>query len=391
MERRRFLRALERGAEVVGLLAVGGGGYRAWKQQVFDPYSGPELECWGRWNGSDYERSTALLAAAVLAASPHNTQPWQFSVSREAMEIYAQKDRNLGSLDPFRREMYLGIGCTLENLCLAARAHGYSCRTEVPPDGECAARVQFSPGVKETGGLWPAIPLRHTNRGPYLPERMLPAGAKAALEGCAVDEHPRLMLLDSTDPRKRLFADATIQATEAIVADSEMVRDSDAWFRHERADIEKYRTGLDVRGVGLSPVTTALAMMAPQPSASVSHHMWLKSTREVHLPTAPVFGLILVRDPHSREECLRAGMLWQRLHLTATAHGLAAQPLNQLPEMADREIATGKSPEFGRLAEGIAGTGEVRPAFCFRVGYAVRPGFASPRLPVESVIVSARS
>jgi hypothetical protein len=67
--------------------------------------------------------------------------------------------------------------------------------------------------------------------------------------------------------------------------------------------------------------------------------------------------------------------LWQTLHLSATARGLALQPLNQPIETIDRERQTG-----GR-AQRIAGlTGDVWQAtFAFRAGYASR--VAPPSAP----------
>lgn len=44
------------------------------------------------------------------------------------------RTRHLGSFDPFRREMHLGLGAALENLALAAEAFGFSASI-VPVEG----------------------------------------------------------------------------------------------------------------------------------------------------------------------------------------------------------------------------------------------------------------
>ena len=76
----------------------------------------------------------ALVRAAILAASPHNTQPWLFKVTNSSIELYIDTRRNVGALDPYLREEHIGIGCALENLMLAAAANGYQ------------ATVTFLPG-----------------------------------------------------------------------------------------------------------------------------------------------------------------------------------------------------------------------------------------------------
>ena len=73
------------------------------------------------------------------------------------------------------------------------------------------------------------------------------------------------------------------------------------------------------------------------------HAAWLNQTRDVQLASAPLTGLIAVSDRYDRKATLAAGRIWQRLHLSATARGLAMQPLNQPIEMIDRERQTGQA------------------------------------------------
>ena len=65
------------------------------------------------------------MSAAILAANPHNSQPWRFRVSDTQIDLFADRGRNLGTIDPFLREMHIGLGAALENLLLAAAVYGY--------------------------------------------------------------------------------------------------------------------------------------------------------------------------------------------------------------------------------------------------------------------------
>jgi len=60
------------------------------------------------------------------------------------------------------------------------------------------------------------------------------------------------------------------------------------------------------------------------------------------------FGMLIVRNAHDDAQRLCGGRAWQRLHLAATAHGLALQPLNQPTERADREQTLGITRTFGK-------------------------------------------
>ena len=129
-----------------------------------------------------------------------------------------------------------------------------------------------------------------------------------------------------------------------------MSADSARWFRSGRRAIEKRRDGVTLEASGLSPGMTALAQFLPDASAETSDAYWLSMTRDVQLPTAPALGIVFVRDRLDMAGAIAAGRAWQRLHLAATAESLAAQPLNQPVERADRDTqrSAGRTHTPGR-------------------------------------------
>jgi hypothetical protein len=60
-------------------------------------------------------RVTALVGAAVLAPSSHNTQPWRFRTSDDAIDVFADRTRALPVNDPDDRELTISC-CALFNL-----------------------------------------------------------------------------------------------------------------------------------------------------------------------------------------------------------------------------------------------------------------------------------
>ena len=85
--------------------------------------------------------------------------------------------------------------------------------------------------------------------------------------------------------------------------------------------------------------------------------------------SAPLIGIIAVHDRYDREQCLRAGRLWQRAHLLATARGLAGRPCNESVEMIDHEKALGKPALRARLLGEVLGDATWQPTFVFYMGY----------------------
>jgi nitroreductase len=125
--------------------------------------------------------------------------------------------------------------------------------------------------------------------------------------------------------------------------------------------------------------------MLPDFGPTALDRIWLDTTRDVHTATAPVLGVILVSDRMDMAQSIVAGRAWQRLHLAATARGIAAQPLNQPVEMVDRHHMLGKNDEFGPALARLAQVNGLEPTFVFRLGYAEHEAPHSPRRPLVEV------
>ncbi|MEE8303273.1 MAG: hypothetical protein V3S24_12655 [Candidatus Tectomicrobia bacterium] len=393
MKRRAFLK----GAGALTVLIAGGGVWRAYDQGVFSAGRGPAYAPWKSWDTDAGQWPLALVRAAILASNPHNTQPWLFKVTDRRIELYADTIRNLGTFDPYLREMHLGLGCALENMVLAAMANGYGAEVTLSggmlgpipstPEPTLVASIDLSPGKQERSSLYEVIPQRHTNRGAYNPERSLSPEALGEIRRVAENDPEVNIFLYTAEADKAKFGDAVVKATEVIIADATMVHDSERWFRHSWADVQKSRDGPTLDAAGLPPLMTAIAKILPPPSADTSHKYWLDATRDVHVATSPVFGLIAVRDLYDRAQTMRAGRVWQRMHLWATSQGIAMQPLNQPVEMVDRERELNREPNAAQVLADLIGDPNWKPTFAFRAGYPERTVLASPRRPVEQVVV----
>lgn len=386
----RHQRVVVAGGAAVALSALG---YRAWDRGLFAGATGPAYTPWDEWRGSDQDGNRRPFRGAILAASPHNTQPWLFEVSADAIAVYADRTRHLGSFDPFRREMHLGLGCAIENFVRAARAFGLAADAQ-PADGRLelspgrqpvlAARIAIASSQASRDPLFDAIPRRHTNRGPYREEPIGPERLQR-LSDLASSPTVRLLLLADAGARRELGA-LIVQATEQIVADPEMSMDSFRWIRTGRREVLAHRDGITIDTSGTSRLMTAAAKMLPDLGAARIDRIWVDTTRDVHTATASVFGMILVPDRLNMAQSIAAGRAWQRLHLAATAQGIAAQPLNQPIEMIDRHHMLGRQDEFGPALAELAHATGWEPTFVFRLGYAEREALRSPRRPLADAL-----
>jgi nitroreductase len=393
MNRRLFLK----GAGVVTVAVVGGVVFRAYDQGVFSVGEGPAYQPWKDWRTDSPTGPLALVRAAILAASPHNTQPWLFRITNSSIELYLDPKRNVGALDPYLREEHIGIGCALQNLLLAAAANGYQATvTTFPgklgpipadPGPKLLARVDLLPGKAEVSELYDAIPRRHTNRGPYIPQKPLPPEFVDALSRLTSDETDVKLFLFTAEADRRKLAAIISASNDVIYSDPEVDRGSGRWIRNQWSDLQKFRDGLSIDAFGQPPLATVVFKTMP---------LWVDRWIVSHGPRdgysqlmlrASLMGIITVRDRYDQENCLHAGRIWQRAHLLATARGVAGRPCNEAVEMIDYERAHERPGlRTAQLGE-LIGEPRWEPTFVFYMGYPTLSAAASPRRPVQSVVL----
>jgi nitroreductase len=393
VRRRSFLK----GAGIVTVAVTGGGVWRARDQGVFSVGEGPAYEPWKDWRNPENNSLLMPVHAAILAASPHNTQPWLFKIDDSSIELHIDTQRNVGALDPYLREEHIGMGCALENLMLAAPANGYASTAEIlpeelgpipaEPEPQLVARVTLAPGKREENELYRAIPLRHTNRSHYDPRRAIPPGFVDALEHLPGDDADVKLFLFTAEADRKKIVEISSAANTEIYSDPDVQRGSERWLRTKWSSVQKYRDGLTVDAFGLPPIVTAIAKVMPgQMLRWAASHRTGNGYSDLML-SAPLIGIIAVRDRYAREQCLRAGRIWQRAHLFATSHGLAARPCNEVVEMVDHERALGRPASRVALLNEITADSTWQPTFVFYMGYPKLSAHASPRRPVRAVLV----
>ena len=388
LSRRAFVRRAGLAGGTVVVLSAGGASYWAYDQGVLEAGVGGAYDAWRDWEGG--RGSLALVSAAILAANPHDFQAWLFRVTPARIDLFADRKRSLGAIDPYDREMYVGLGCALENLLQAAPANGYRAKlTLLPTPGQPvhAARVDLKPGPRRRGALYEAIPERHTDRSEYEPKALAP-GVLAQMTALAGGlPGARVHWFESHADRARIGA-SMVDAARVITRDDEQSRDGFTLFRSSWDEIQKHKDGLTIDAQGLSALTTALAKLLPASNRAAGDKFWVDRTRKTHTKTAAAYGIVAVPDAEDPADRVTGGRLLERVHLWAAANGIALHHMNQMTERADRERQLGLRPRFGPLVQGLIPDDGRQPLAAFRVGYAQGADGRrkSPRRPAAEVI-----
>ena len=260
---------LRRAGLAAGTVAVGGAGalsYRAYDQGVFQVGQGAAYEPWADWK--QHRGLIPLVAAATLAPSPHNSQPWLFQIGSDQIDVFADASRDIGAIDPYEREQFVGLGAALENLVLAAEATGYAATVSLMPNREQlghAARIDLSRTNPRPSLLSAQIAQRHTNRYPFRAGKPVPAGALATMAALAQTSEARVFWFAAEPERMHLSA-LLVSATEAIIRDPDQSRSDFRWFRQTWDEIQRQRDGITIDAAGLPDLTQTLAKLLPAQS-----------------------------------------------------------------------------------------------------------------------------
>jgi hypothetical protein len=381
--RRQVLKTIAVGGATAVVAGTGALSYRVFDTAVLDPGAGRAYDPWQHWQ--DDPGPMGAVAGAILAANPHNTQPWIFHVTANSIDVLADTARAVEALDPFRREQRVGLGCAVENLALACRARRLDPVIALLPDGPDAdrvAHVSLLAAKRQPSPLYDAIGRRHTNRGPYdgkpvSAEQLAALVDTRGLHGVAVhwvsDPAPKAAL-------DRLLVDAAV----ALTRNQQQSRDSFAWFRANNDAVRRHRDGLTLDAQGMSPLMLSITKLLPASSRAAGDAFWVDQTRNVHTKTAAAYGILTADDPYDPATQLVAGRLLQRIHLTATDRGVALQHMNQITEGIDRELTTAAPATFGPRFSELLPRG-AQPLVTFRVGYPSRAARPSPRRALPAV------
>ncbi|HEX7337157.1 MAG TPA: hypothetical protein VF252_08115 [Gemmatimonadales bacterium] len=306
-----------------------------------------------------------LLRYAILAPSVKNSQPWAFSVQENRIHIVADVGRGQPVADPGRRELYISIGCALENLLVAAEhfglRHGINYFPE-PNHEDLAVSVIFAPGGvpshARAGATLSAILHRHNDNGLFR-TAPLPEQLRLRLLACCVEPDLRVHLTDDRHFRRWI---------EALTLEADRIEFADPAFRKELG----YWIGQGV--FGAPPLLAQLGRMAV---SRIDLGQPVAEQDQAILESAALLGLICAAgDSHLTH--IRTGQLFERLWLTATAMGVSVHPMSQ----------TMRRPELrGAVGELLPSPGWI-PQHLFRVGFSAREEeLHTPRRPVEDVLL----
>jgi hypothetical protein len=310
-----------------------------------------------------------LVGTATHAASGHNTQPWIFVVTADAIEIHPDAARALPIVDPDQRELWISLGCALETLVIAAQARGLAADSTLAQHADFL-RVGLRPDRRQETPLVAAIAERQNTRSEY-DGRPIAFDDGQRLRTVATEPGIEVEFVERVADR-RTVADLVRAGNRAQFADSRFRAELLAWIRFNKREALQTRDGLYTRSSGNPDVprwlgTLVVSGTTPDRAAD---------TDDRNLRSSPGI-LVIASATDDRAAWVRAGRVYTRLALTLASRHLTSAFLNQPIEVAALRES---------LRSGLS-LGSLHPQLLVRFGSA--PSLPrSLRRPVADVIRS---
>jgi nitroreductase len=304
-----------------------------------------------------------MVRCAVLAPSSHNSQPWLFRLTDDALDLLADRTRALPVVEPDDRGLVMSCGAALAHLRVAARG---LCREPI---------VELLPDLGDPTS-WPASPWPRRSRRPRRTparSRPSPAGAPTGaatrrgrcpkgvvvrLRGAASACGARLAPV-----RKK---SARLEVAKLVVA-GDRIQSADPRFRRELAAWMHPRRRGDGIPMPAAPVAQLIVRTFDVGRSTAARNRQLAAGS----PLLAVLGT----DEDEPREWLSAGQAVARVLLLARASDVWCSFLNQPIEVPKlRPLLRELVPRRGH------------PQLLLRMGYGpdVPP---TPRRPLDDVLV----
>lgn len=314
-------------------------------------------------NESQKEKLTFLLNYAILAPSSHNSQPWKFNVTNDSILVFADESRWLQVADADKRELYISLGCALENLIVAADHFGYnSTVTYLPGEKDLAAMVTLKPEFSSSADprLFPAILSRQTNRNLYEPRAISESDLEIMNNLCS--DADISVFVTSDLAIKKSFQDLTVQANGIQYSDADFKSELGHWIG---------QGVMGPRGVQATIAQLAVVFLDVGPEQTEKDAQLINST--------PYLGFISAANNDSLSS-VKAGRVLERFWLCATALGISLQPMSQALETAQTK---------GNLSSLLPVQSSMREVQqVLRLGYGQPDSEHSTRRPLEDVMIA---
>lgn len=311
-----------------------------------------------------------IASCASKAPSGHNTQPWKFHITDDTITVVPNFEVALPVVDGNNRELFISLGCAVENLCIAASYFGYTTHIK-----ECSIEAIILELTKNNLStkdlLFHQIEKRQTNRTIYNGNK-ISDGILQQLQSVPKENGVQFYFTEIGTPFADTITGYIMKGNEIQMADIAFKNELLSWMRFNKKQVEATHDGLSYLVFGNPSLPGILAR--PIVSLFLNPKVQNKSDRK-KIDSSSHF-VVCTTQQDTIKEWINLGRTLQRILLKATEIGISYAFLNQPCEVA--ALASD-------LREKLPVNKEY-PTLIMRIGYA-NPIPYSPRKEIETLLI----
>lgn len=317
-----------------------------------------------------------IIRYASKAPSGHNTQPWKFKINENSITIHPDFSRALPFADSDNHELYISIGCALENLNISAHVLGYQTHIQLQPSEKgMAVQVQLHKDIPlPADQLFSYLEIRQVRRNHYLPEK-IPQYILDELTMASSGEGIHVKTFTSAEDAEAL-APFILDAAEQQFRNQGFISELVTWIRFSEKEAMRKGDGISTAAMGIpGPGRTLGGFMFRNMITPGSERKRLQKI----ISNSAAF-VLLGTEKNDTENWIELGRAFQRFGLTAAKNGISHSHMNMPCEV----------PGIRKKLMAHFGITEMTPLLLLRIGYS-RPMPYSFRRHLNELIIKNHS
>ena len=291
--------------------------------------------------------------------SVHKTQPWKFLINGDSIEFTPNYNYKLHVIDPDNRELFISIGCAIQNMIISAAKVGYTHSMTIKGN-KSTITFHKTEGYLDHS-LFDSIAHRQTRRGEY-DGRFIPDIDVFALRSIGINVYRR-----DTQEFANIASDVSM-GYSILMNNASFRKELQQWRKHKghQSPLRLYGLSYDYLAPRLPRILSAAveALMLNGKTQKKTDITCLSSSSHI----------AVIEGNNSKADWIRIGMLLELSLLICTKKGISYSFTNQ-PCVIDW-LADSLQYKLGL---------ENRPQIILRLGYCGKKPFTKRR-KIESFV-----
>lgn len=266
------------------------------------------------------EQLKFLIRYGILAPNTQNSQPWKFEIRKNKIIIYLETEKRLKTIDDKSREIWISIGCAVENLIIAGENFGLRGKEKTQ---EKKVVISFRKIKPIKNKLIDFITKRVTNKNKAKRSLFTINEIKKLKEIPFAENTNAFLLEDKKDLEK--FTKLTDEANDILYKNEKYKQEIISWIRFNEYQSRKTNDGISYKTMGIPQVSSKIGRVFMNFFLSPK---FIKKSDQQKIKNSS--GIIIITSKRDCNICwINTGRTLQRILLLTTSFGMQYSFLNK--------------------------------------------------------------